>query len=198
MFIDKETYSLSETNYHKVEYGKTQIVIGHNSRKDMRHFESWVNRRNGNYKRTSAYTIDKDGTIYQHYDPKYYSDFLEHEQDKNNIPITLVNEGWLMLDENNVYVDWLGHIYSRNTDVLNRSWRDYRFWSKYTEEQMNSLNYLLQELCDEFNIEYTIKTNNVYDEDIDIFKGITFRSNYYQELTDVSPAFDIEKLMNDE
>lgn len=198
MFIDKETYSLSETNYHKVEYGKTQIVIGHNSRKDMRHFESWVNRRNGNYKRTSAYTIDKDGMIYQHYDPKYYSDFLGHEQDKNNIPITLVNEGWLILDENNVYVDWLGHIYSRNTDVLNRSWRDYRFWSKYTKEQMNSLNYLLQELCDEFNIEYTIKTNNVYDEDIDIFKGITFRSNYYQELTDVSPAFDIEKLMNDE
>ena len=57
MFIDKETYNLGESNYHKVEYDKTQIVIGHNSRKDMRHFESWVNRRNGNYKKNGNLVI---------------------------------------------------------------------------------------------------------------------------------------------
>ena len=56
----------------------------------MRHFESWINRRNGNYKKTTPFTIDVDGTIYQHYDPKYYSDFLNCEQDKCNIPIILV------------------------------------------------------------------------------------------------------------
>ena len=80
MDIDKTTYSLDKNNYYNNVFKKTQIVIGHSSRKDMRHFDSWVNRRNGTYKKTSPFTIDKEGKIYQHYDPKYYSDFLGHEQ----------------------------------------------------------------------------------------------------------------------
>ena len=59
----------------------------------------------------------------------------------------------------------------------------------YSEEDLNTLN------GKHFGDEWI---HQLFDEDIDIFKGITFRSNYYQELTDVSPAFDIEKLMNDE
>ena len=76
MEIDKKTYKLPVSNYHKKNFKKTQIVVGHNSRKDMIHFESWINRRNGNYKKTSAFTIDKDGNVYQHFDPKNYSDFF--------------------------------------------------------------------------------------------------------------------------
>ena len=194
MLIDKETYLLEENNYYKVEYKKTQIVIGHSSRKDMRHFDAWSNRRNGKYKKTSTYSIDKEGNVYQHYDPKYYSDFLGHEQDKCNISITLVNQGWLKLNDMNVYVDWLGHIYSRDIKPLERNWRDYRYWANYTEEQFKSLKNLIEYLCIEFNIKENIIDYTVYDSDVDIFKGVTFRSNYYQEVTDVSPAFEIEKI----
>jgi N-acetyl-anhydromuramyl-L-alanine amidase AmpD len=196
MLIDDKTYKLKKTNYYHVEYQKTQIVVGHSSRKDMRHVESWLNRRNGNYKKTSAFTIDKNGKVYQHFDPKYYSDFLLNEQDKCNISITLVNEGWLTIDDNNNFVDWLGHIYSKNVDFTEISWRDYRYWVNYTEEQYESLKELLNYLCDEFTINNDIMPNNVYDENVDIFKGITFRSNYYQELTDVSPAFKINKIIS--
>lgn len=194
MIIDKKTYSLNGTNYHKKIYTKTQIVIGNSGRKLMRHFDAWLNRRNGKYKKTSAFTIDKDGSIYQHYDPKYYSDFTGVEQDKCNISIILVNGGWLKLNEMNVYVDWLGHIYSRSTEVFEKNWRGYKYWFNYTEEQLNSLKNLINSLCEQFGIENKVVDHNVYDENIDIFKGITFRSNYSRLLTDVSPAFKIEKL----
>jgi hypothetical protein len=194
MKIDKKTYELPPKNYHNLVYEKTQIVVGHTGRKKMRHFESWVNRRNGKYKKTTPFTIDVDGTIHQHYDPKYYSEFLGCEQDKCNIPIILVNQGWLKLNNMNVYVDWLGHIYSKNIDPIERSWRDYRYWSKYTEEQFISLKKLIDYLCQEFNINRRVIDNNVYDENIDLFKGVTFRSNYSRDLTDVSPAFEIEKI----
>jgi N-acetyl-anhydromuramyl-L-alanine amidase AmpD len=193
MVIDYDTYVLNETNYYQEVYTKTQIVIGHTGRKDMRHFDAWLNRRNGNYKKTANFTIDKDGTIYQHFDPKYYSDFLGIDQDRCNVSIVLVNPGWLTLTENNVYVDWLGHIYSKD-NVLDKNWRDYRYWYKYTEDQLSSLKKLINHLCEIFNINEKIISTNVYDENVDIFKGVTFRSNYSKNFTDVSPAFEIEKI----
>ncbi len=194
MEINKEEYNLSNKNYYKETYQKTQIVIGHTGRKKMRHFEAWSNRKNGNYKKTTPFTIDTDGKIYQHYDPKYYSDFLDCEQDKCNISIILVNQGWLKLNDLNVYVDWLGHIYSRDIDPIKINWRNQRYWAKYTEEQLNSLKQLIDHLCQNFDINRSVIDNNVYDENVDLFKGITFRSNYSRELTDVSPAFKIEKI----
>jgi hypothetical protein len=192
--INTLTYILPENNFYKEVYHKTQIVIGHNSRKDMRHYYTWINRRNGNYKKTATYSIDKDGTIYQHYDPKYYSDFLGCDQDKCNISIMLVNEGWLKLNEMNVFVDWLGHTYSKNIDLIEKNWRNHKYWVMYTEEQFNSLKYLVGHLCDEFGIETDFIGNNVYNENADLFKGITFRSNYFKDITDVSPAFELEKI----
>jgi N-acetyl-anhydromuramyl-L-alanine amidase AmpD len=194
--IDKDTYVLNNTNFYNKTFKKTQIVIGHSGRKDMRHFESWLNRRNGKYRKTSPFSIDSNGNIYQHFDPSYYSDFLGGEQDKNIISITLVNQGWLKLNENNVYVDWLGHIYSKETGVVEKNWRDYRYWCRYSDEQLESLKKLIIYLCDKFDIEKNIITNNVYNENTDIFKGVVFRSNYFKDLTDVSPAFEIEKIIS--
>ena len=62
---------------------------------------------------------------------------------------------------------------------------------------MDSLSKLLDHLCEEYDIPRDVIENNVYDENIDIFKGITFRSNYFKDNTDVSPAFDIKKIKKD-
>lgn len=196
--IDTEKYPLPRENYHTQIFKKTQIVIGHNSRKDMRHYNGWLKRLNGNYKKTSSFTIDLDGKVYQHFDPNYYSDFLEVEQDKSNISILLVNPGWLDLDTNyNIYRDWLGHTYSKKIDnIINKNWRNHDIWVKYTDEQYESLKDLIIDLCDRFNIKKECIGNNVYDENVDIYNGITFRSNYSQEIKDVSPAFNMDVLKN--
>lgn len=196
--IDSKTYCLPENNYYSEKYKKNQIVIGHNGRKDMRHVQGWLRRNGGEYKKTSHFSIDKDGKIYQHFNPDYYSDFIGVEQDKSNISITLVNQGWLKLDQlNNVYTDWLGHTYGRsNENIINKSWRDYEFWVKYTDEQYESLLKLTSKLCEDFEIPKECIGNNVYDEDVDIYNGVVFRSNYSQDIRDVSPAFNMDIFKN--
>ncbi len=193
MEIDKEKYKLPSTNYYDFVYDKTQIIIGHNGRKDMRHYQGWKKRNFGNYKKTSAFTIDRDGKIHQHFNPIHYSDFIGHEQDKCSISINLVNVGWLKYNElSKVYTDWLGHTYSTKNNFTKKSWRNKEFWFPYTKEQEDSLFFLVNKLCDDFDIKKECIGNNVYNENIDIYKGIVFRSNYYSELTDVSPAFKMD------
>lgn len=192
MIIDSETYKLPKDNYYHSEYTKTQIVVSDTTRKDMYHYDSWVNRGNGQCKKTAAYTIRKDGTIYEHYNPKYYSDFITlHDISPFVIPIVLENVGWLVKDEpNGRYYDWLGHSYMLD-DVTNQKWRNKQTWDKYTNEQIISLKNLTDKLCDEHNIKKQCIGNTVFNEDVDIYEGITFRSNYYQEVTDINPAFDM-------
>jgi N-acetyl-anhydromuramyl-L-alanine amidase AmpD len=195
MTIDLKKYKLKESNYYSQKYQKTQIIIGHNGRKDMRHFDGWSRRDFSEYKKTSTYSIDRDGKIYQHFDPKYYSDFVGHEQDKCSISICLVNVGWLKYNDFlKNYTDWLGHTYSSNNKLIKKPWRNKDYWFPYTAEQEKSLFYLVDKLCEDFNIERDFIGNNVYNQDVDIYKGIVFRSNYDTTLTDVSPAFNMDLL----
>jgi N-acetyl-anhydromuramyl-L-alanine amidase AmpD len=174
---------------------KTQIIIGHTFRTDMLHYTSWIYRLNGKNKKTANFTITKDGLIYQHYDSDYYSSFIDKNQDKASISIVLENSGWLRKDNmTDKYVDWLGNTYQKDSkDVLNKRWRNYTYWDKYTDKQIESLKELVDTLCVKHNISKNVMNHNTYDENVDLFKGIVFRSNYYQESTDISPAFDIEK-----
>lgn len=195
MVIDKETYKLSENNYFKKEYTKKQIVVGHTGRKDMYHYSSWINRHNGGYKKSAAFTIDREGNIYQHYDPKFYSEFISlYDMAPFTIPITLTNVGWVQKDNiNDRYYDWLGHNYIlEDDDIVIKKWRNKDYWVKYTDKQLKSLRNLTDKLCQDFNIKNDCIGHTVFNEDVDIYEGITFKSNYYQEVTDISPAFDME------
>lgn len=197
--IDTVSYKLPESNYYKVEYTKSQIVIGDTLRNNMDHFKGWLTRHNGEYKKTSAFTVDRDGKIYQHYDPKYYSDYItEYDMAPFNIPITLVNNGWLNRESlNDRYTDWLGHHHVLDDDeVLNHSWRGKRYWLKYTEKQLQSLKILTDKLCEDFGIKNVCVNNNTFNEDVDIYEGITFKSNYYEESTDIGPSFNMELFKN--
>lgn len=194
MIIDDTTYKLGDNNYYKVENRKTQIVIGHTSRKDMYHFSSWVNRHNGKYKKTAAFTIDTDGKIYQHFNPKYYSDYIDiHNMGPFTIPVVLTNIGWLERDTlNDRYYDWLGHSYIFDSgEVVKEKWRNRDYWVRYSNEQLKSLRELTDYLCNEFKINNNCISHTMFNEDVDIYEGITFKSNYYQESTDVNPSFDM-------
>jgi len=194
--IDFKTYQLTENNYHTEVYDKKQILIGNTNRRGMLHYASWIYRLNGKNKKTAAFTVTKEGVIYQHYDPKYYSNFLGQESDKITIPIVLENLGWFRKDSiSNKYIDWLGNYHVKQVEeVLMKRWRNHLYWDIYTEEQLTSLKELIIQLCDTYNIDKKSIGCNVFNEDVDLFRGITFRSNYYQELTDVNPSFTFEVL----
>lgn len=192
MVLDSKTYSLKESNYYKSNNKKSQIVIGHTLSKDMSFFNGWTKRLNGNYKKTTPFTIDLSGKIYNHYSPKHHSDFLGFDPyDLKIIPILLVNEGWLIKDIiNNQYIDWVGNIYNREDKVVERRWRSHTYWAPYPQKQIDSLVGLVSDLCKEFDIQKRVVEHNTQVYDINKFEGIVYKSNYNKNTTDLSPAMN--------
>ncbi len=198
MLIDKKLYKLGEDNYIKTICDKHQIIVGHTFHSNMEHVIGWKNRLNGKYKNTAAFTIDINGKIFQHYDPKYQSRFLKNDVvDKYIIPIVLENEGWLMKDEkNNYFLNWNEDIYGREDNIVERKWRNNCYWAPYSSKQLDSLVELSKYLCDKFEIPHQTIGHNTKVDTISSYNGVVFKSNYNKDFTDLSPAFDYVKFKN--
>jgi N-acetyl-anhydromuramyl-L-alanine amidase AmpD len=197
MNIDSELYKLNEDNYHKIETKKNQIVIGHSFNSNMNHYNGWITRLNGKFKGTTNFTIDVDGKIYQHFDPKYFSEFMNIKGvNETIISIVLVNEGWLEKNElDNTYTTIYGNKFESD-DVIERKWRSQKYWTPYSEVQMNSLINLIRYLCEKYDIYLKTVGHNTKVDSILDYGGVVFRSNFSKEFTDLSPAFDFIEFKN--
>lgn len=194
--IDKSNFLLTDKNFHSEIHEKKYIVIGNSFNSRMNHFYGWRNRSNGSYKNVSHFTIDVDGTIYQHFDTKYYCEFLRNSlYNKNLISITLVNQGWFDYDVmDRTFINYMGNPYSGNT--VERRWRNHTFWESYKDEQVKSLIDLSLHLLDEFNIAKNVLSHNTFVKDMNNFTGISYRSNWIKDCTDLNPSFDFEIFKN--
>lgn len=151
-------------------------------------------RFNKKYNKIPAYTIDRSGILYQHYDPKNYSQLFDKDDlNRIAIPIAIENVGWLEHHkESNAYLDWRGIKYGGA--VIETNWRGKKLWADYTDEQMAVLFELINYLCIEYSIEKNFIGNNVLAHKPMNFKGILNRSNFSKNHYDLTPAFDFEKL----
>lgn len=191
-------YKLSTNNYIETETVKKRIVIGNSFSINMNHYIGWTKRMNGRYKRTANYTVKLDGTIHEHFSPKYYSNYLNDAKlDSSTISIVLENEGWLSKDliNENVYIDYVGNIYNRG-EVVEKRWRNFKYWAPYTNEQMESLVSLVKNLSVEYNIPLNIVSHNTGFKDANKYEGVLYRSNFEKYYTDISPTWDFEEFKN--
>ena len=76
MLIDKKTLILSNKHYYTKKEKKKKIVLSNSLSGDMKFFKGWELRRNGNYKKVTHYTVDRKGNVYEHFNPKYSSNFM--------------------------------------------------------------------------------------------------------------------------
>ena len=190
MHIDKETYQVKEINRYKTIQPKTQILIATSLRKDHNHIIRLKHKEFGKTKRWNTFTISRDGIIYQHYDPKYHSDFLGvKEVDKQSISIVLENMGSLYELPHGTYVNWLNEICDAE-NVIEKKWLGYSFWEMFPEEQLIATKGLCSSLCDEFNIHKKMMEFRTFHKDTQKFKGITYRSNYFEESGDINPLLN--------
>ena len=198
MKIDKKTYKLEDKNYIKKKFDKHQIVLGNSFADDLNHFNRWQYRLGGEYTKTSTFTIDRKGNAHQHYDPSYYSDFINDKMiDKKIISITIENQGWLLKDLiKDKYIDWVGNIYKRRAKVIEKRWRGFLYWDPYTPQQIKTCVDLVNYLCKEYKITQKCVGHNTYINGIEFFDGIAYRSNYHKEMTDLSPAWNFKKFKN--
>lgn len=194
MHIDKETYKISENNRYKTQTAKTQIVIGTSLRKDSRHITRLRHKDYGDTKKWNTYTINRDGTVYQHYDDKYHSDFLGiKEGDKRSISIVLENMGCLFETSGGKHINWLNEV-CEEENVVEREWLGYEFFERFPDVQIKNLILLCEELCEKYNIPKTFIDFHHYHKDIHKFRGIVFRGNYIEDSSDMNPLLDIQQL----
>ena len=194
--IDKKTYPTK--GFYRKPYDKKQIILSGSQRKENYHIVRWKNKNMGTSKEWATYSISRDGKIYEHFNPKYYSDYMgDKEIDKKSISIVLENMGELIYDyESDSY---LSAIYMNKCDeerVFEKKWKGFNYWEKYTDEQFNSAIALCEYLCEKFKIPYSTIGYNVFTDKTKLFNGIVTRSNYAVEYNDLNPSFDFDKFMS--
>ena len=195
MNIDSLTYQLKENNFFTTKHSKELIVIGNSFSEKLNHFTGWLNRFDGDYKKTANYTVTRKGDIFEHFNPEFYSNFINNEKNnKKIISIVIENKGWLKKDlKTGKYIDWLGNKYKRRVSVLEKRWRGEQYWDPYTQKQLSSTVKLVKYLCEKYNIECRCVGHNTFISNLDEFNGITYRSNFYRDNTDVNPSWDFKK-----
>jgi N-acetyl-anhydromuramyl-L-alanine amidase AmpD len=192
--IDNTTFSLKNENFYQIETKKTQIILADSLRNDSNLIKHLNIIEDGNSKRWSTYTITREGKIYQHYDPKYYTEFMKNPAiDKKSISIVIENMG-LLKYSNNTYKNWINEICDESK-VFSKSWRNGLYWETYTNEQYKSLSFLCDKLINNFNINRDCIGNNVTQEKTFDFNGIVCRSNYGFMFNDLNPSFDFKKFL---
>lgn len=171
-------------------------MLTHTSRPLGYYMMSLKYRYGGKYEKIPHYVISKDGEVKNFFEPKYSSNFFGVRKiDNRSIIIVLENNGWLKKHHlSGKFMNWIGDIYFKKP--FEKKWRGYGFWDEYTEEQYDSLSKLIKYLTKEFDIPVEFVGHNTKVTGVENFKGITSRSNYSDVYTDVSPAFDFEKLKN--
>jgi len=198
MIINDTDYALSENNFFPIECMKTQIVLASTFNHDMKHVTGWQHRHNGKYKKTAAFTIDAAGVVYKHFEPKYYSKFFGNlEIDTKTIVILLENDGWLIKDEEkNQFINWLGDIYNKPENVIEKRWRKYRYWCPYSQEQFESALELVRKLCDDFYIPLNAIGHNTKIDTLSDYHGVIYKSNFDKNYTDLNPSWDCTEFKN--
>jgi len=198
--LDKETHALEGKNYHAIKTKKTQIIIGGSLRSESNHIAHLKIKDFGLTKKWPTFSITREGKIYQHYDPMFFSEYMGiKEVDKRTVSIVLENMGMLVYDANKEkFVNWINEeVYDAEKLVGEQLWKNYRYWEKYTSLQCESLvglcNYLLKEL----NIKLDAIGHNVLETEIDLgsFQGILTRSNFDSDYTDLNPMFNWNKFL---
>ncbi len=193
MQIDNTKYKIDEINRYKTQNLKTQIVLATSLRKNSYHITRLLHKEFGKTKRWNTFTISRDGIVFQHYDTKFYSDFLGiKEADKQSISIILENMGCLFYTPQGKYINWLNEFCDTNK-VIEKEWLGYNYWEQFTDEQIKSTAELCKELCDEHAMPNVCIEFHHYHKDTIRFKGIVFRSNYIEDSSDINPLFDIKK-----
>ena len=183
-------------NFVGTNQNKTQIILTHTSRDVEEYLTSLKYRMNGKFPRIPHYVVAKDGSVIQTLSEEQYSDFFYYSQiNEQSIIVSLENLGCLeKVPLKDQYTNWIGNIYKGVP--YEKKWRDYFLWEPYTEAQMLSTAELCIKIVNKHNIEKKSVGHNTLINGIENHGGIVSRSNYNNDFTDVSPAFNFDRFVN--
>jgi N-acetyl-anhydromuramyl-L-alanine amidase AmpD len=185
-----ETLDKNQLNIHKRKSKKTQILLYDTQRR----VDDFINKikycKNGKYEDVPHFVVSKLGMVYQLFDTNYSSNTFDNPKvDRKQIKIAVENLGWLNKNTiTGILHNWIGDPYRSEPHI--RNWRNYYFWDKYGETQLNSLAELCEHLCDKHEIYKQTVPSQGYLENASNFNGIVCKSNFASIYTDINPSFN--------
>jgi len=203
MAIINRTNRLDKKDYVQAATKKSLIVLHHtvggsaNSTIDY-----W---RSDPDKIGTAYVVDRDGTIFEVFDPKYWAYHLglkgtNGAVDKRSIGIEIASEGGLMQRNGELYC--FGKISERTRFTQDyyecpEPWRGYRFFDAYAEAQTEAVTDLINDLCHQFQIPRKTPANHVdADNTCRVYEGIIGHHHLRPDKSDIHPGFPWQRLMD--
>jgi N-acetyl-anhydromuramyl-L-alanine amidase AmpD len=187
-----------ESQYYKEEQTKKQIVIHHtvSGPDSVRVFEGWASNPE---RVATAFVISADGTITQGFASKYWAHHLGLKKPNNtalnkaSIAIEVCNWGGLTTKDGKYYSAFNREVPADQTIDYGKKWRGYRYFHKYTPQQIESLRQLIVYLCDKFSIDKTYKTDmwDISPNALSGKNGIYTHVSYREDKSDMHPQSEL-------
>lgn len=144
-------------------------------------------------KKIPHYTIDRDGIIYEHISTDNHSNYYPEYSNINetSIIVSFMNAGGLIPKNGFGFINWALDNVTDQKDVYEFLWKTYRYWHKYTPEQIKSFKQLSKYICAiHTNIKpVNIFGNSIYDERAIDYEGVISESNLFSNSYSVNPNF---------
>lgn len=193
---DVDVLDKGKLNVIKRKSKKTQILLYDTQRRIDDFVQKLKHRNNGEYEDVPHFMISKLGMVYQVFDSNHSSKTFNNSKiDNKQIKVAIENLGWLNKNTiTGVYVNWIGDPY--RSEPLIKNWRNYYYWDKYNDIQMEKVSELCEFLCEKHDIFKQHVPSQGYFENASKFNGIVCKSNFSNIYTDINPSFNFRTLFN--
>jgi N-acetyl-anhydromuramyl-L-alanine amidase AmpD len=201
---------LKDTQYYQEESPKKQIVIHHTvSNGNAKNVIAWWGKTPARI--GVAFVIDREGIIHQCFSSKHWAHHLGIKSAKNkqlnqqSIGIELCAWGSLKrsyLKSGIVaqFTSSTGTIVPSNEVIeLEKPFRGSKYYQKYTDKQLKTLQLLLNYLCETYNIPKTYNADMWYysRSAMNGSPGIWTHVSYRKDKSDCFPQSDLVEMLND-
>jgi len=164
-----------------------------------------------NYHVSTSYLVARDGTVYELFDPKYWSYHIGSSQKRgtwsnktiSSTSIGIEMSNWLWLREHpskpDILLDAWDFPYCMKSDLdhyKETSYRGHKYYATFTDAQYRAVDTLLLRLCRKFEIPHTfLKGKDKYKLFHDVpHVGILSHANLRPDKIDVGPVFDYGRI----
>lgn len=196
------TILLDKKDYIATQTPKDLIVLHHTvGRTALSTIDYWKTDPN---RIGTAYVIERDGEIYEVFDPKFWAFHLGLKGtggavDKRSIGIEIASEGGLIQRDGKLYCfDKVSDrtLFTQEYYDHGIPWREYRFFDAYSDAQITAVIGLINQLCDQFQIPRQTPANHldadfVYQQ----FSGVLGHHHLRFDKSDVHPGFPWQRVI---
>jgi len=206
--IDRIRYRLSDGQYLKTVKPKELIALHHtaggSARSTFKWWEEGDPRRIG-----TAYLIDRDGTIYEIFDPKFWAWHLGVKDDqieKRSIGIEICSWGVLTEKDGHLYT-WSDVNLGNVTTMIQAGtavqfatpWRGAVYYEAYTQDQIDAVCSLVPWLCERFAIPRKLPPKEALIGEANLpkwlaYSGVLHHAMLRSDKSDVTPNFPWSQL----